>query len=68
MEYVEVEPIQLELDEDLFPQITQRYTPEKLVAMFYQLCERTNQPYTKETLMTMLVCLESDLAGMFPYP
>jgi len=62
-----MEKIVLELDEENFPQLLKRYSPDNLkeMAINMALKQYTERPITAAMMYSCLANLESDLAGMF---
>ena len=63
-----MENINLELDEENYPQLLKRYSLEKIkeMAVSMALKQYKERPITEAMLYSCLANLESDLAGMFP--
>jgi len=63
-----MEKINLELDEDQFPNLIRKYSPEKIkeMAIDMALKQYSERPVTAEMMYSCLANLESDLEGMFP--
>ena len=59
--------IELVLQEDKFPNILQRYSPDKIKEMAVEMAlkQYKERPITAAMMHSCLVNLESDLAGMF---
>jgi hypothetical protein len=62
-----MEKIVLELDEENFPQLLKRYSPDNLkeMAINMALKQYSERPITAAMMYSCLANLESDLAGMF---
>jgi hypothetical protein len=60
--------IELELDEDQFPQLLKRYSLGQIkdMAASMALKQYSARPITEAMLYSCLANLESDLSGMFP--
>ena len=62
----ELEQINLEFDEENFPQITSRYSNERIKDDLIRMCEAQGLPLTEINLYSCAANLESDLEHMFP--
>ena len=62
----EIESINLEFDEENFPQITSRYSNEQIKNDLIRMCEAQGLPVTEANMYSCAANLESDLEHMFP--
>lgn len=60
-----MEKINLNLDPKHFPQISMRYTPEKIRDQLTVMCQKSGLEVTETNMYSMAAMLESDLQHMF---
>lgn len=63
-----MDKISLQLDAENFPQLTRRYSEERLINTLVEMCRKSNQEVTEANLYSQAAFLESDLQAMFASP